>query len=164
MKLFAEQLITMSDMAVNLFHMIPFITAEQATIMYSCFSIPMVLLSCTLFLGFKNLKIPYVGIINWVAAATFGVYLLHDSPYIRCLLWHDLFRNAAFTTSPWLIPFSIGAIVLVFAVCTLVERLRMLIFGRWFDHLLEKLFSVIETAVNRIGTFLKKRFKKKESA
>ena len=145
--------------ATDIRHVIPFITAEQKTIMHSCFSIPMVLLSCTLFLAFKNMKIPYSGVINWVAAATFGVYLFHDSPYIRYLLWRDLFRNKLFTTSVWLIPYSLFAIVAVFAACTLIERLRMLVFGKWFDRLQEKLFAVVQT----IAKATQKRFVKKDT-
>ncbi len=78
--------------------------------------------------GFKNLNIPHNKIINLVASATFGVYLIHDNKFVRPFLWHNVFRNASFQDSPYLIPYSIAVILIVYISCTLIELLRSKIF------------------------------------
>lgn len=142
--------------ATDFFGLLPFVSSNQAGQLYSMFSVPMVLLSCLLFLSFKNLKMPYTPWINQIAASTFGVYLIHDSGYIRTLLWVDLFRNASFAQSPYLIAYSLACIVAVFVVCTLLDRLRMLIFGKWLDQLLNMLLA----KACAIGGAVFKRFTK----
>ena len=79
-------------------------------------------------IGFNSLKIPHSKIINLLASATFGVYLIHDNNFVRPFLWHKVFMNASFQNSPYLIPYSIGVILLVYVVCTLIELTRSRIF------------------------------------
>jgi len=80
-----------------------------------------------LFLGFLGLNIKNK-FINLIGAATFGVYLIHEDMFIRPFLWFQLFKNASFQDSPYLIPYSIFVVILVFIVCTLIEILRSKIF------------------------------------
>jgi hypothetical protein len=50
----------------------------------------------SLFMMFKNIKISSKWLsktINWLAASTYGVYLMHDDPYIRQLLWKEWLCN-----------------------------------------------------------------------
>lgn len=68
-----------------------------------------------LFLSFKKLKMKKCSIINIVASTCLVIYLFHDHRDIRKFLWIDLFKNATFASSPYLILYSIGAILAVFA-------------------------------------------------
>ena len=78
--------------------------------------------------GFSGLKIKNNKLINILASATFGVYLIHDSGLVRPFLWLTVFKNASFQNSPYLIPYSIGVVILVYIVCTAIEILRSKIF------------------------------------
>lgn len=87
-----------------------------------------VLAVLSLLLFFSVLNIPHSKIINAIASATFGVYLIHDNNLVRPFLWHDLFRNASFQDSPYLIPYSLAVIVAVYISCTVIELMRSRIF------------------------------------
>ena len=78
--------------------------------------------------GFRGLNIPYSKLINTIASATFGVYLIHDSNLVRPFLWLEVFRNASFQDSSYLIPYSVAVILIVYLVCTLLELVRSKIF------------------------------------
>lgn len=88
-----------------------------------------ILSSFCIFIGFKHIKINS-RVINLAASATFGVYLLHENEFIReNFLWQDIFHIAQLRDSPYLIPYSIAAIVIVHIVCTIIELLRSKIFS-----------------------------------
>ncbi len=90
---------------------------------------PFTILSAScLLLGFCRINITQNRIINTIASATFGVYLIHEHALVRHLLWHEVFRNASFSQSPYLIPYSLAAIVIVFFICTVIELLRSKLF------------------------------------
>ena len=87
-----------------------------------------ILAAISLLLGFRKINISYNKFINILAFATFGVYLLHDSNLSRPFLWLTIFKNASFQESPFLIPYSIAVIFIVYIVCTFIELLRSKIF------------------------------------
>ena len=70
--------------------------------------------------------------INTVAGASFGVYLIHDHYYIRESLWTKI-DGAAWIGKWYLLPACIGMIAVIYAACTLVELARQGIFYR-FEH------------------------------
>ncbi len=82
-----------------------------------------------LFVGFRSLRVKYSALINTIASATFGVYLIHDNAFVRRFLWLKLFRNAEFFGSRYFIAYSLAAILIVYAVCVMIELLRMRIFA-----------------------------------
>ena len=65
-------------------------------------------------IGFSSLNIPHNKFINILASATFGVYLIHDNNFVRPFLWHNVFKNASFQDSPYLVPYSIAVILTVY--------------------------------------------------
>ena len=79
-------------------------------------------------LGFRSLKIPHSKVINTIASAAFGVYLIHDNGFVRPFLWREVFRNASFQNSPYLIPYSLAVILIVYISCTILELIRSKIF------------------------------------
>ena len=62
--------------------------------------------------------------INLAATATFGVYLIHDNPFMRELLWFKVFENAKYQNSLWLIPYSIAVSLAVYLGGTLIDLAR----------------------------------------
>lgn len=63
-------------------------------------------------------------VINTLASCTFGVYLIHDNPAVRALLWKDWLHWGDYFTSGSFIPRLVISILLVYAVCTAIEWLR----------------------------------------
>lgn len=84
--------------------------------------------SLCLLLGFRSLNIPHSKLINTIASAAFGVYLIHDNNFVRPFLWREVFRNASFQDSPYLIPYSLAVILTVYISCTILELIRSKIF------------------------------------
>ena len=90
---------------------------------------PFTILGCVcLFAGFRGLDIPHSEIINLIASATFGVYLIHENRFVNHFLRYTVFKNAAFQDSPYLIPYSIAVILTVYISCTVIELIRAKIF------------------------------------
>ena len=97
---------------------------------YDIQRIPLLAISLLLFLGFSRLRMKPSHTVNLIASAMFGVYLIHDHEYVRYYFWLDMFRNREHAEDPLLILRFLGEILLVMAVCTLIELARI--------HLLEK--------------------------
>lgn len=80
------------------------------------------------FLFFRNLKMRNSRFVNRVAATTFGVLCIHaSSDAMRTLLWKDVLDVAGHFSLPMpkLILFSAASAVTVFAVCSLIDMLRI---------------------------------------
>ena len=63
-----------------------------------------------LLVGFRSLNIPHSKLINTIASATFGVYLIHDSNLVRPFLWLEVFRNASLNYEKLPRPYARGAV------------------------------------------------------
>lgn len=91
-----------------------------------CNKITALAVALCFFLYFKNLKIKYSKTINTIAASTFGVLCIHaNSDTMRQWLWKEVFNNTGFFHSPYLVFHAIGVVVIVFAVCTVLDQLRI---------------------------------------
>lgn len=62
--------------------------------------------------------------INTLGGCTFGVYLIHDNPVVRELLWKDWLHWGHYFTSGSFILRMAASVVLVYGVCTAVEWIR----------------------------------------
>ena len=79
-------------------------------------------------LGFRKLDMTYSKVINVIASATLGVYLLHENPFSTRFLWHGLFRVELYRYSNFLIVYSVFVVICMYIMCALVELLRSKIF------------------------------------
>lgn len=123
---------------------LPFV-GMMATFFYEMHQVPILLISLTLFLGFLKIDIGNNPAINAISATTFGVYLIHDNMYMRNFLWTKLFKNAMFTDSSRLIPYSIIAVFVVFITCSLIELIRINVFEVQYMKLVDHLLLFKET-------------------
>ena len=85
------------------------------------------LTSIFIILFFINLDIKYNIYINMIASTTLGIYLIHDHPSMRFLLWNKCFKLFEITQSKYLILNSIKAIFIVFFVCMIIDLIRKFI-------------------------------------
>lgn len=106
-------------------------------------------ISVCMFLGFKGLNIKYSKAINVVSTATFGIFLIHDNEYVRPFFWGELFNNATYSDTTFLIPYSIGVICLVFAVCACIELLRIHILEKYYMRLITKIEPAIDNSIDK---------------
>ena len=120
---------------------------KTATYFYEMQMLPIVVSAVLLFMGYKDLNLRYSSIINKIAMTVFGVYLIHDNEIIRYYIWIEVFKNASFAKSAFLIPYSIGVILLVFVICSVIESIRI--------HTIEKLCFPL---YNLIEEKMKKKF------
>ena len=113
---------------------------------------------CTLllFVSFKNINMKNNKFINLIASTTLAIYLFHDHPDIRKLLWIDLFKNATFVDSTYFVLYSLGAILAVFAAGVLIGLIYRYTFGLVYNKLLDvldkKCFYKIDNIFNNKDT------------
>lgn len=83
------------------------------------------LCAVSLFQLFATLDIGSVPAINTLAACMFGVYLIHDAPFVRPLLWQRLLRADSALYLNVLFPLlALLCVAAIVAVCALIDRLR----------------------------------------
>lgn len=92
--------------------------------------------------------------INNISGCTFGVYLIHDNPVIRQILWKQLLHLADFFDSPVLIAMILGSVIAVFVGSTLIELLRQKTVAKPMTQALnkcnEKMMQLIKSMWDRI--------------
>lgn len=79
--------------------------------------------------------------INLLGSCMFGVYLIHNSGYIRFWYKNDLFKFSSYASSSYFIPYIIGASLAVFVVCTIIELIRRLTLEKVTSKTLDKLLK-----------------------
>lgn len=77
--------------------------------------------------------------VNTLSGCTFGVYLIHDNPAVRELLWKNWLHWGDYFTSGSFILRLVLSILLVYAVCTAIEWLRQKTVAGPLENAVEKL-------------------------
>jgi len=83
--------------------------------------LPTFMLSMELFLVFAYMKARHSKFINITASTTFGIYLLHENIFSREYLWKNIFNNAEYYGSYLFFLQYLGAVILVFTICSLID-------------------------------------------
>lgn len=89
-------------------------------------------------------------LVNTVGSCTFGVYLIHDNPVVRVLLWQRWLNWQAYFTSGSFIPRLVLSVAVVFAGCTVIEYLRQ----KTVAKPLESLFDAVLQPLLKKGSFV----------
>lgn len=120
-----------------------------ATNWYDYNSLPVLIASVCLFIAFAKTEIKgkiICRIINALAGATFGVYLIHEHRYLR-YEWQQWLRVEQNAGQPWMLLHLIGSVLAVFVVCACVELIRKWLFSliterKWFQNIFKPLAKV----------------------
>ena len=88
-------------------------------------------------------------IVNMMATSTLGIYLIHDNPFVRNVIWTNVFHNAEFVNSPLLIPHMIGTVVAVFVVCGTIELIRKNTLERLYSGFVTRQSDKIEAKIQK---------------
>ena len=83
--------------------------------------------SVCLLIGFRSLNVSS-RVINKIASATLGVYLLHENQWMSKFLWRDVFRVSSFQDSGYFVPYTVFAVITVYVLCTVAEFARSKVF------------------------------------
>ena len=102
------------------------------------FSIPVVFTSLFLFLYFTEIKIQYNKIINFIASATFGVYLFHENVLINRFIYHFLFKTDDFISSILLIPYLLLLVLCMYFMGIFYDFIRKNTVDKVFLFVFEK--------------------------
>lgn len=101
------------------------------SLFYSNNSIMTAAASIALLLAFRTVDVKnatVARVISFFAPLAFGVYLIHDHPAVRPLLW-ELLNPAGYAQSPWMVPYALVCTIGIFLVCSLAEWLRQRLFS-----------------------------------
>lgn len=97
-------------------------------------SFPCVLGAAAFFLMFKKTDIVYNKKINFVAATTFGIYLLHTHETSITIFWKELFCLDRISLSWYYVPYSLLLLLLIFGVGISIEYARKKIENMIFSN------------------------------
>lgn len=90
---------------------------------------------------FRNLNIDENKIINKIAGTTFGIYLIHDNPWLRGILWHKIFGMDRMADSGLLVFYILFAVAATFAVCAALDLVRQYLLERPALKLYDRIFQ-----------------------
>lgn len=113
--------------------------------------LPTIAISVGFFWLFAKMRLRYSPVVNRVAACTLGVYLIHDNGFVRPWLWHQAIHVAKHVHSDSFILWSVGMVLLVFAVCTVVEYGRQRLMTPVVKRLLRPLKPLDEAVKKKFG-------------
>jgi surface polysaccharide O-acyltransferase-like enzyme len=123
---------------------------EHATILSNLNKLPTVLIAITGFLWVVKAKPRHNALVNSLAASVFGIYLFHDHPIMRVILWQVMFQNANYQTSPYLAAHAAFAVVSVFGVGVAIDTIKRGVLDKPIQRAIEWGLRRIETTVNRL--------------
>ena len=95
--------------------------------------------------------------INYIAASTLAVYLIHDYPMTRTLL-ASVFNIVKFYDNGWAVLLSVGIAFLILLACLCMSIPRRAIWRVRLDKQPGKLFEVAHTQLEKVGRRLKPAF------
>ena len=62
--------------------------------------------------------------INTIAGAMFGVYLIQDNFILRPYIWSEVFKNQEMYSSQFLIIYALCTIEVIFVICVIIDCLE----------------------------------------
>lgn len=104
--------------------------------------LPVVVIAiCMLLLSLNNNW--HSKIINKISSTTFGIYLIHDNPILRSIIWNDIFHVERMNLlSPLqLILQGFTIIAIVYIVCLTIDILMQSTIEKYFVMLLQRIYA-----------------------
>ncbi len=124
---------------LTLFYILFCMSPEGSDVIYEHNSFWSLLIALTSFGMFYNFPIGNSKIINFFGAGTLGVYFIHDSFFVRPILWEGLVKSHEYANSIYLIPYTCVVAILVFMICSMLEFLRRIILENRYRKPLSKI-------------------------
>ncbi len=106
-------------------------------------SIFVIIMATCIFLLFKDMKIKHNKVINNIASSVLGIYLIHENFFIRPLIWTKIFPNNDYFSQWYFFLFGIAKIISVFLVCLIIDKIRIALFGKIREKIVDKVYLII---------------------
>ena len=121
-------------------------------------TIPIFLLSISIFYLFLNLNMKNYAIINLFASTTLGVYILHDNTFNK-YMWTNVFKTKEHLNSSFSILYILGTALLIFICFSIVDLIRQFIEKRTVKKILDsnffdKFINKMETVFHKICNYI----------
>ncbi|MBR6165047.1 MAG: acyltransferase [Clostridia bacterium] len=111
--------------------------------------------SICLFLVFLDIRIQNsicIRLINLLASCSFGVYLIHDNPCLRPVLWKTINPSQFHDKNLFIMIVCIlGTVVGIYIACAIIDYIRQLVFRA---IRINNLFEIIECRITRFVSHL----------
>lgn len=104
---------------------------------------PALLTSVLIFIAFSKMNFTS-RFINLIASSTFGIYLLHDGPYMREFIWKKFLMVSNYKDNSLLIPYSMAVVFSVFTIASIVELIRIHFFEKYYMKFIDSFSKKIE--------------------
>lgn len=107
-------------------------------------------LSVLIFVTFLSINAGQNKAINTVAAATFGVFLIHDDKLMRQFLWNLTFRPDNHATAPDFVPYCIVVVLIIYTSATVIELIRIHLLEKHYMPAVEKFSAYLHTKADKL--------------
>ncbi|MBE6527986.1 MAG: acyltransferase [Thermoplasmata archaeon] len=104
-----------------------------------------------MFLTFLNMRPRHSKAINWVAASTLAVYLIHESILLKHLIWKPWLHMDEMFADEMFPLYAVACTLLVFAVCIIIDKLRIWLVFKPLDNRINSLADRIESKLKEKG-------------
>lgn len=144
-------LLFLSTVTINIIGLKMGFYPDHGTDLYSLHSPLIVAMSVALFCIFRELRIRKSVLINLIASASFGTYLLSDNPLLRGWIWNHIFHNQYFSGSNIILLIGIGEVLIIMLVCFFVELIwRFFSNSRFYIALTSGLERIIKALFSKM--------------
>lgn len=123
------------------------IIAQNCSYLYKRNSPFAILLGISILIYFSSKPEKHVNTINKIASLSFGIYLIHDNPYVRKILWTSLLKIQNYTMSNIFILHIIISIVLIYTICAVIEKIRQMLYNALLSKSVKNICSKISKKI-----------------
>ena len=126
-------------------------------VFYTSNSTVIIFAAASLFVIFTNFKPKYIKFINVLGGSTLGVYLIHENPFMRKLLWEKICNNQQYVHSYFLIIHMIVSVISVYIVCSGIECFRKQVLEKFcFKTINESIINYIKDSIINVNSLTNK--------
>ena len=109
------------------------------------------LLGMALFLVFLNMKPRTNRVVNWIAASTFAVYLIHENPQFFRVIWSDWLGVPAYSDSYLFLPYVLFCAVSMFAIAIVLDKVRVYLIFKPLSRWTSRFYEWVEESVRKLS-------------
>ncbi len=100
------------------------------------------------FLAFRQFNLGRRRVINFIASTTFGVYLFHEQPLMRNIIWMDIVKAPEHYIGLGFYPFLVAVVIAVFLVGMVFDLIRHYVIQNPLEWAGQQLFQLVRRRKN----------------
>lgn len=125
----------------------------SGTVSYNYDNPLLIIQTVCLLLAFTSITPPIMSTrINWVASSAFFVYIISENTniYLKPYGLYDLLNVNSWINSPWYFLSILGSSIIVFILCIIIDKIRILTFHALENYIGDKLDNIENIIKNKI--------------